>query len=855
MKQSMIYVSLAASLMLTGCGGGSSSGSKPSPSPTPTSASQITLEVHHTVQDASKLHAQLSSGAHALAAVVGVGNSIPTGETFTVFDQKDRTVIHSSTTKGDDKAAIETISFDVPSSKQMDLFTITALDKYQSKKDNRYVCSYDTTKTTSKSTQTIDFSKKQQHTVDFYYNCKLSSNPPVPESSVTYTLSTPAGGSKETYDFSIQAGNVDIAEVSFYSSQKIDHEGLNPKKFTIGNMTYYKYDYKTNSEDTITNFSLSKLNYGDDSWANEPNAPGANKPDAWERNYNDHVTGFIRGVQVRLKGQTSFERAKFKKQSGQSQKALYSTTSPDSSDPKSPSSWIGDYYADWAVYSHGEFNTSKVPLSYINALTYGFMGINPATATVTDLDPWGDLYPAAGKQKGVNIPALAYFAMERQLSPIGADGQHTLNYILSFGGWGTVLTYDSNSSPMVHKNDNFTSGDFSVLFKENDHDAKIQKMADSMVDAMFRAGANGVDIDYEWTGPVETVPARFQKAGLSAPLCKATVPAGYQPNTCLPQDLDAYEADGYVTLLKDVRADLNQLHKTTNEKYYLTTALMAGKPQLQAMNAIHGDLKSALTAVDKVNLMTYDMHGGFDAPLSGQQPKNTNITGLASQVKVDSDSPNSDEMSITKSLNYIESIIGSTAVKDKIVLGIPAYGHILKTVPGDSHQNGLFAQLANADDQATSQDDYGEFTGDVWYQNKTGDDINNSVDLASENALNGIRGSETYDYRCIVDSTQCATGNGPTPADLFSSDEHYVHPVDQLPWYFNQTKSLFLTYDDQDSTAYKINHVVKSTSLPLAGAFIWEADSDLGKDNPAFQSKSIIYAISSNLIKTDSSNR
>ncbi|WP_234418584.1 glycosyl hydrolase family 18 protein [Dongshaea marina] len=230
-----------------------------------------------------------------------------------------------------------------------------------------------------------------------------------------------------------------------------------------------------------------------------------------------------------------------------------------------------------------------------------------------------------------------------------------LNVIYSFGGWGTVKTYQYG----VSNSFNYSSGDFSVLFQY--FPDKIKTLAGSMTNAISKLGYNGIDIDYEWTAPAETQATYL--AG-HKPLCSPQV----QGQTCNPLPLTQEQANGYVELMYYLREDLDSLAKQRGEHYYLTNALISGPstlqqlknysytgsdPQIKAAYPGQDALSIILHLVDYSHLMTYDMHGQFDAPRDNSNTA-SNVSNFMSQVSAkDPHNPVTNDFSIEGTLQWL----------------------------------------------------------------------------------------------------------------------------------------------------------------------------------------------------------
>lgn len=591
---------------------------------------------------------------------------------------------------------------------------------------------------------------------------------------------------------------------------------------------------------------------------------------------------------------------------------------------------IGAYYADWSIYTAHQYSPSLVPIQNLNTLIYSFGTINPTqysqTYTVGSsshhitypagadiMDGWADVYDNKPNDSPPIHPGLIYFAAQRAAHP-------NLNVYYAFGGWGTAYMR------------NYTSGVFSALFDY--YPQNIPQVAASMVSQMLKAGMNGIVLDYEWTAPVETYPLIL---GSKSPLCSTSSTTTCNPMSLLNENLkpSIYGnsiGKGYVELLTDIRNDMNLLTAKTGQSYKLGVALLSGAKYINALNEISGgsNYKNALQGIfseaNFVQLMTYDMHGTFDADNTNEG----NITGFMSGVSSFPNSPfgSTGNFSITNSLQALKNDLGSSFITNlaKVSIGIPAYSRLEATTSTNkfSYINGVYQTLANSKYQAggnyipegnnpeiVENPYYGEFVGDFLTQSKTGVNTDTYAKIPLKGLThvfynNGnhitqanIRGSATYDYKCIVDDIcnnlysstlqPSVDNNIIAPADIFgkynstNKKYHLPPPISglpssqvcstpecyaQTPWAYT-TKvpeafsvlgmtnyGVFMSFDDPTSVYYKMKNLVKSyivngKSYKLHGALLWEIDgdvpavstSDVNITKAQYKSQSLLYAM------------
>lgn len=211
-----------------------------------------------------------------------------------------------------------------------------------------------------------------------------------------------------------------------------------------------------------------------------------------------------------------------------------------------------------------------------------------------------------------------------------------LRFVLSIGGW-----YDSN----------FFTAATSAKYRKS--------FVNSIVKYVVAFGFDGVDFDWEYPG--------FEHGG-------EPLPGGAKKGD--PEDITdcAKETcqdpgrnnDGasYAAFLTEIRAAFTKEQARTNraESYIMSMAGPAGQDKLDKLN-----LHTMCKALDFVNVMTYDMHGSFDALTNHQAPlKCKPLPGQTTCYSVD---------------NAITAYIKGGCRSDQLNVGIPFYAHQYDQVP------------------------------------------------------------------------------------------------------------------------------------------------------------------------------
>lgn len=166
--------------------------------------------------------------------------------------------------------------------------------------------------------------------------------------------------------------------------------------------------------------------------------------------------------------------------------------------------------------------------------------------------------------------------------------------------------------------------------------------ADSCVSFIVKYGFDGIDIDWEYP-----------------------VSGGLSTNKKRPED-----KTNFTLLLKTIREKLDARSKVDGNTYILSFAGAADAWYLKNI-----ELDRIIKYVDYVNVMTYDLHGPWEAYTDHNAPLysilNTRTNTLSN--------------SVDSSINHW---LQNGAPKDKLVMGVPFYGYIYKNV--EDNNNGIF---------------------------------------------------------------------------------------------------------------------------------------------------------------------
>lgn len=239
----------------------------------------------------------------------------------------------------------------------------------------------------------------------------------------------------------------------------------------------------------------------------------------------------------------------------------------------------------------------------------------------------------------------------------------------------------------------------------------------SVVDYVTLHQLDGLDIDWEFPGM-----------------------PGFEPH------FRVEDKQNYTLLVKELRSRFDKLEKKLHRPLYLTVATGAGADWLA-----HTEMNEVVKYVDTVNMMAYDYY----------EPDSDAITGNHAPLFTDPADPK--KVSADASVQAYEA---AGVPAEKIVLGVPFYGHVWGQVPPTNH--GLF---------------------------QPGKQIPNSYADYSV-------GAEALINQGFI---------------------RYWDPAASVPYLYNAEKQVFFSYDDPESLALKCKYVLANK---LRGIMFWEYESD-----------------------------
>jgi chitinase len=371
--------------------------------------------------------------------------------------------------------------------------------------------------------------------------------------------------------------------------------------------------------------------------------------------------------------------------------------------------------------------------------------------------------------------------------------------LVSVGGWAETGGHFGADGRVA-------DGGFYTLTTNADgtvNHAGIAAFSASAVEFIEKYGFDGVDIDYEYPSSMDD--------------------SGHPDDFTFSNARRAHLNASYQVLMKSLRESLDIAGEAAGKHYLLTIASPSSGYLLRGMETFQ-----ATQYLDYVNIMSYDLHGAW----------NSHVGHNASLFDTGLDSELADwNVYGTKEFEGIGYLNTDWAVKyfrgglsaGRINIGIPYYTRGFKDVTGGT--NGLWGQAAFPD-QANCPKGTGEGdknscgNGAVGIDNLWHDTENDREVPAGSNPLWHVKNLE----KGIVGSYSAAYGLTPEtdPSDALTGTytRHY-DSVAVAPWLWNDSKKVFISTEDEESMATKVDYVINNG---LGGVMFWELAGDFDYD-------------------------
>lgn len=374
---------------------------------------------------------------------------------------------------------------------------------------------------------------------------------------------------------------------------------------------------------------------------------------------------------------------------------------------------IVGYFPEWGIYDgHKNYLPENVPFNKITHLNYAFATIKDGL--IADFDSY-----AASEVTHGEAWDSPYKGNLGQFEKLKTDYPH-ISIMISIGGWSQ-------------------SGNFhDVAATQEARDI----FASSVVQYIREHKMDGVDIDWEY-------PGSYREPDLVD-----------NPNDQGTPKADASEKETFKLLLQTLRTHLDTAGTQDGKYYQLTAAVSAS-----FSNIDFSEPQYYAQYLDFINIMTYDLHGAWDAQTNHQSalyPKEE----LQDNLNID---------------DVVKKFIALGVNKNKLIIGTPFYSRGWKGVIANSPENGLVGLLADASGGADG----------IW---------------------DGGRAAGQNPYYHLVE---------------LENNPEYVKYYDtqaEAPYLYNAVKGEMYTYEDKQSLGAKVAYV---NNNDLGGIIIWELSADV----------------------------
>lgn len=275
------------------------------------------------------------------------------------------------------------------------------------------------------------------------------------------------------------------------------------------------------------------------------------------------------------------------------------------------------YYGDWSIEdSEGNFMPKDIPADQLTHLNFAFLDFDEK-GNLEFTDEFAAVTSSIGN--GAAAEGKAYAGILNGLTDL-KEKNPNLNVGVSLGGWTK-------------------SGDFSQLAEKPE---TRQVFIDNVLKFITYTNMDFVDIDWEYPNMPRDGDLVDSAKDEGTPYAK-------------PED-----KENYVTLLKEFRAALDKQGKLLGKTYELSVALPAGGWALgQGI-----DVAGVFDVVDFANMMTYDIHGAWEA-------QSNHHTALYTNPEANNPEKGIWAWSTNDTVNYL---LKNGASANKISIGSAFYG-------------------------------------------------------------------------------------------------------------------------------------------------------------------------------------
>ncbi|KEQ18629.1 chitinase C-terminal domain-containing protein [Endozoicomonas numazuensis] len=463
------------------------------------------------------------------------------------------------------------------------------------------------------------------------------------------------------------------------------------------------------------------------------------------------------------------------------------------------------YFTSWRNGANGQpsYLVNNIPWDKLTHINYAFAHVD-AENKISIGNPSNPDNPATGMEwPGVAGAEMSTdFSYKGHLNLLNKYKQQypDVKTLISVGGWAETGGYFDESGQRVE------SGGFYTMTTNTDgsiNNAGINTFADSVVQFLRDYGFDGADIDYEYPtsmnnagNPLDFAIADSMRGGLMA---------------------------SYVELMKVLRQKLDAAGAEDGKHYMLTIASPSSGYLLRGMETFQ-----VTQYLDYVNIMSYDLHGAWNE-----------FVGHNAALYDNRDDGELKSAGVYSTSQYggIGYLNTDWAVKyfrgamqaGRINIGVPYYTRGWQGVSGGNKGLNGKAPLPSQSDcpegtGGSAKCGYGATGIDNMWHDKDGN--GNEMGAGSnplwhaKNLENNIQGSYLKSWGLNPDNN--------TNHRLTGSYQRFYDSVAVAPWLWNDSKKVFLSIEDEESMATKLQYVIDSG---VGGIMFWELAGDYGWDS------------------------
>lgn len=463
------------------------------------------------------------------------------------------------------------------------------------------------------------------------------------------------------------------------------------------------------------------------------------------------------------------------------------------------------YFTSWRNGANGQpsYLVNNIPWDKLTHINYAFAHVDSSNK-ISIGDPNNPSNPATGMEwssvSGAEMSSSFSYKGHFNLLNKYKQQYPDVKTLISVGGWAETGGYFNESGERIN------SGGFYTMTTNSDGSVNqqgINTFADSVIEFLRTYGFNGVDIDYEY-------PTSMNDAGN---------PLDFE----IANNMRGGLMTSYVVLMKTLREKLDAAGAQDGKHYLLTIASPSSGYLLRGMETFQ-----VVQYLDYVNIMSYDLHGAWNEFVGHNAAlyDNGNDAELASaNVYGTTEYGGIGYLNTDWAVKYFRGSLQS----GRINIGVPYYSRGWQGVTGGT--NGMNGRAALPDQAQCPEGTGGSAKcgyGATGIDNMWHDKDENGTELGAgsnpiwhaKNLEKNIKGSYLSDWG--LDPV-----NNPDH-QLTGSYQRYYDGVSVAPWLWNAEKKVFLSIEDEESMATKLQYVIDNG---VGGIMFWELAGDYGWDD------------------------